>query len=155
MLKINRKNKNLLTIAIASLIIVFGLLGSNWQMGFANDVSATVPTIPIIYSITPDTICVGSMDTVATIRGGKFIDTTYTKVKWLDANYNYSYITPDSVSLDKTELKFTIDAAKLSQAWVASVWVVNHPEINDDEIVGPLYVDIVGCNFIYLPLVMK
>jgi len=50
---------------------------------------------------------------------------------------------------------FTIDAPKLSQVWSASLWVVNHPEINDDEIIGPFYIDIVGCNYIYLPLVMK
>jgi len=154
MLYKSMNKKTILTITLGSLIIILGLLGTRWQIGQAVT-EPTVPTIPIIYSISPETICVGSGDTVATILGEKFIDTTYTKVKWLDANYIYSYITPDYVSLDGTELMFTIDAPKLSQVWSASLWVVNHPEINDDEIIGPFYIDIVGCNYIYLPLVMK
>jgi hypothetical protein len=146
--------KAFFTIIVALFVIILGLFGTQWQIGHA-ETAPTVPTIPIIYSITPETICVGSGYTVATIRGDKFIDTTYTQVKWLDANYNYSYIIPDYVSVDGTELKFTIEPSKLSQVWSASLWVVNHPEINDNEIIGPFYIDIIGCEFIYLPLIMK
>ena len=154
MLRIKKSTKVVFSTILISFIVVLGLMGSSWNIGHAEDIN-TAPTIPVVYSITPNTICVGAGDTVATIRGEEFIDTTYTQVKWLDANYNYLYIIPDFVNVDGTELKFTIDAAQLSQVWIASVWVVNHPEVNDDEIVGPLYVDIIGCEFVYLPLIMK
>lgn len=148
-----QKNKTFLTVIIASLIIVLGLLGSRWQIGFAED-DPTIPTIPNFFSITPDSICAGSGDTQATIRGANFIDEEYTWVRWLDADNNFYFIVPDFVSADGTQIDFTIDAAKLDQVWIANIWIVNHPPALD-EMVGTLSVEIVACNFIYLPLVMK
>ena len=84
MLKKIANKKSIFTIIIASIVIVMALLGSNWEVGQAGD---TVPTIPVIYKIIPESICAYSGDTVATITGSNFIDDIdgyyYTWVRWL------------------------------------------------------------------------
>ncbi|MBE0685466.1 MAG: hypothetical protein IH585_05655, partial [Anaerolineaceae bacterium] len=135
-------------IIISAIVIVLALFGTNWQIGQAY----IVPTIPIIYSYQPQEICVNSEDTFVTVSGDDFIDTTYTWVLWLDAFDNFSYIVPESVS--STELIFTVKAEKLTQAYEAAFWIENHPP-DSLEKVGPFYINIVGCEFIYLPLIMK
>ncbi|MDO9085201.1 MAG: hypothetical protein Q7U53_03235 [Anaerolineaceae bacterium] len=147
--------KTYFTIMFALFVIILGLFGVHWQVGQAQTLP-TVPTIPIVFSLSPDTICVGSTNVEATIRGEDFIDVNYTWVKWLDADNFYSYIIPDFVSVDKTELRFTIDADKLDEVYTARIWVVNHPEEPiPNELAGPFIIEIIGCEFIYLPLIMK
>lgn len=144
------KPKTIFTILVSAFVVVLALFGANWQIGQAE----TVPTIPIIYSYEPQEICVNSGDTLVTVNGGDFIDTTYTWILWLDSLNNYSYIIPDSVSLDGTQLIFTVEAAKLTQVYEARFWIENHPP-DSLEKVGPFYINIIGCEFIYLPLIMK
>lgn len=144
------KPKTIFTILVSAFVVVLALFGANWQIGQAE----TVPTIPIIYSYEPQEICVNSGDTLVMVNGGDFIDTTYTWILWLDSLNNYSYIIPDSVSLDGTQLIFTVEAAKLTQVYEARFWIENHPP-DSLEKVGPFYINIIGCEFIYLPLIMK
>lgn len=150
MLKSIKNKKFIITIIIVVTIISLGTIGSSWKVGFAE----TNPTLPVIYSISPETICVGSGNTEITIRGDDFIDKDYTWVRWLDITGEYSFIVPDYVSPEKNELRFTVLADKLDEVWDARLWVVNHPPALD-EIVGYFIIEIVGCEFIYLPLIMK
>jgi hypothetical protein len=146
MLKKIYKNKSLLTVILVAFLIVLGMLGTDWEVGFAEQ------TLPIVYSISPQTICAGSPDTQVTIIGDDFISVDYTWIRWLDITGDYSFIVPDEVS--KTELRFTVLSDKLDQVFPARLWVVNHPPALD-EIVGYYTIEIVGCNFIYLPLIMN
>ncbi|MBW6473913.1 MAG: hypothetical protein K0B14_12345 [Anaerolineaceae bacterium] len=163
MLKTKQKNKLLFTIVISSIIIILGLLGSKWQLGFAEDVPSvpTVPTIPIIfptvYNYQPQQICVNSADTIVTVHGYDFIDTTNTWIVWVDSFYVHSYIKSDEITVDNPTsmyLKFTVDATKLTH--VGDVWfyIDNYPEIQFG-LAGPFWIEIIGCNNIYLPLVVK
>ncbi len=147
-MKILKKQRTLVSIIIATFVVVIALMGAKWQIGQAD----TIPTIPIIYNFEPKEICVNSEDTTVTISGGDFIDVDYTWILWLDVLNNYSYIIPNSVS--SNELIFTVEAAKLTQVYEAPFWIENHPP-DSKERVGPFYIDIVGCEFIYLPLVLK
>ena len=152
-MKKNNKIKTIITILVSAFVIVLGLFGANWQVGQAETVP-TVPTLPIIYSFAPQQICVNSGDTLVTVNGGDFIDTTYTWIKWLDAFNNFSYIIPNSINAAGTELIFTVEAAKLTQVYEAAFWIENHPP-NSPEIVGPFYINIIGCEHIYLPMIAK
>jgi hypothetical protein len=153
MLKKSINTKMILTVMLASSIVILGLIGTQWQIGQAETVP-TVPTIPIIYSFEPQEICVSAGDTLVTVNGGDFIDTTYTWILWLDAFNNYSYIIPNSINQDGTQLIFTVDSAKLTQVYEAAFWIENHPPESLEK-VGPFYIDIIGCEFIYLPLIAK
>ncbi len=150
--KISKKPKTILTITISSLIIVFALLGFDWQSGQADVIFTT--TIPLLTTYEPKEICVYSDDTLVSASGEKYIDVDYTWILWKDASDNFSYIIPNFVNEAGTELEFTVDAAKLTQVYDALFWIENHPP-NSLERTGPFYIDIVACNFIYLPLVMK
>ncbi|PKO04204.1 MAG: hypothetical protein CVU41_18350 [Chloroflexi bacterium HGW-Chloroflexi-3] len=150
MLKILVNKKLILTITLFALVIVLALFGANWQNGQAQ----FVPTIPIIYSYEPQQICVNSDNATVTVNGGNFISTEYTWILWLDAFNYYSYIIPNSVSLDGTKLIFPVELAKLNQVYEAAFWIENHPP-DSLEKVGPFYIDIIGCEFIYLPLIAK
>ena len=144
------KTKTVITIMVSALVIVLALFGANWQVGQAE----TVPTLPIIYSFAPQEICVNSGDTLVTVNGDDFIDTTYTQILWLDAFNYFSYIIPDYVSLDGTQLIFTVEAAKLTQVYEAAFWIENHPP-DSLERVGAFYIDVIGCEHIYLPMIAK
>ncbi len=148
MLKKIYKNKSLLTVILVALLIVLGMLGTDWEVGFAEE------TLPKVVSINPQTICAGSPDTQVTIIGEDFISVDYTWIRWLDELSIYSYIIPDEVNLAGTELIFTIDAPLLTQVYYAPFWIENHPP-DSNERTGPFYIDIVGCEFVYLPLIMK
>lgn len=155
MLKIYKKPRTIFTLVITSFVIFLALLGSNWQIGQAGDA-----TIPEIYTYEPDLVCANSDSISASVSGDKFINYEgdfYTWISWLGPNDTQpSYIIPDNINVAGTLINFTIDATKLTNVGSARFWVVNHPEyVPPFEIVGPFYIDIVGCNFIYLPLVMK
>lgn len=153
MLKTYQKNKLLFTIVISSIIIVLGLLGSKWQLGYAED-EPTIPTLPFVYDYEPKEICINSIDPVVTVFGPpeSFITPEYTWIKWLDATNEYSYIVPDEII--NGVLKFTVDPPKLTQVYTAYFWIENHPP-DSDEIYGAFPIEIIGCNNIFLPLVMK
>ena len=127
------KPKTIITIFVSTFIIVLALFGSSWQIGFAE----TAPTIPpTIYD---------------------FIDITNTWIVWVDSSYNHSYIIPDEIIvLDPFNmyLKFTVDAPKLTQVGDAWFYIDNYPDILYGNI-GPYSVEIIACNYIYLPLLMK
>lgn len=144
------KPKTIITIFVSAFIIVLALFGANWQIGQAE----TIPTLPIIYTFEPQEICVNSSDTVVTVNGANFIDPTYTQILWLDAYGSYSYIVPDEITDGGTKLIFTVGSDKLSVVYSASFWIDNHPG-DLYELLGPLYIEIKGCNYIYLPLIMK
>ncbi len=159
MLTILKKSKTLLTITIATFVIVLGLMGANWQLGRAETIPTiptlpTVPTIPLVGTISPSTVNVDSPDTLFTMTGTDFIDTTYTKVYWISPNGEVFYEFPDTVNVSGTELTFTIPASYLHVVGIANIWVINHPdEIEKMEISGPYHVTI--ANLIYLPLILK
>jgi hypothetical protein len=148
------KPKTIITIFVSTFIIVLALFGSSWQIGFAE----TAPTIPpTIYDFNPKQICVNSSDTVITVEGYDFIDITNTWIVWVDSSYNHSYIIPDEIIvLDPFNmyLKFTVDAPKLTQVGDAWFYIDNYPDILYGNI-GPYSVEIIACNYIYLPLLMK
>lgn len=148
-MKNNNKTKTIITIFVSAFIIVLALFGANWQIGQAETI-----TLPEIYNYAPQEICVNSMDTVVTVYGkpDSFITPEYTWILWLDFSGNDSYIIPDEI-IDGV-LKFTVDSTKLTEVYTAAFWIENHP-IGSIERTGPFYIEIKGCNFIYLPLVMK
>jgi hypothetical protein len=150
MLKILLNKESFITIMLTAIIIVLALFGTQWQIGKAE----IIPTIPIIYSYAPQEICVNTGDTLVTVNGDDFIDTTYTWILWLDAFNVYSYIVPETVNQYGTQLIFTVESAKLTQAYEAKFWIENHPP-GSLEKVGPFSIDVIGCEFIYLPLIAK
>ena len=150
MLKYALKTKTLFTIVIASVVIVLGLFGTSWQIGFAQ----TNPTLPIVESITPDKICVGSDDVNVTIKGSNFIDEDYTWISWLGPNdTSPTYIIPEYVSLDGKVLRFWVESFRLTDAGKALVMVVNHPQLEKPFEIATFYIDINHC--IFLSLIMK
>lgn len=146
MLKKIKKSNSWKTVFLVAIVLVLGLLGTDWEVGFAD------LTLPIVYSITPQTICAGSPDTQIVIIGDDFIGVDYTWIRWLDITGDPFFIIPDEVST--TEIKFTVLSDKLDQVWDASLWVVNHPPALD-EIVGYYTIEIIGCDFLYFPFITK
>jgi len=163
MLQNSMNKKTILTIMLASLILILGLFGTQWQTGQAETLPTipTIPTIPIIfptvYGYEPQQICSNSADTVVTIYGYDFIDTTNTWIVWVDSSYVHTYIRSDEITFDNPKsmhLKFTVDAQKLTQVGDAWFYIDNYPEIQFG-LAGPFPIEIIGCNNIYLPLVVK
>jgi hypothetical protein len=149
--------KTITTIFVSAFVIVLALFGANWQIGQAE----TIPTLPRIFSYEPEEICAFSEDTSVTVKGYNFIDDIdgyyYTWIRWLGPNDSLpTYIIPDDINTDGTTLIFTIESSKLLQVGEASFWIVNHPESEDPfELVGDLPINIVGCNYIFLPILSK
>ncbi len=143
------KPKTVITIFVSAFVIVLSLFGANWQIGQAETI-----TLPEVYSYEPQEICVNSLDTLVTVYGkpDSFITPEYTWILWLDSSGSDSYIIPDEI-IDGV-LKFTVVETKLTEVYTAAFWIENHP-VGSIERTGPFYIDIIGCEFIYLPLVMK
>ncbi len=154
MFKISKSNhKILLSTAVVVTLLVLGFLGGNWEQAFATT------TIPIVDTIDPSQIEVNSPDTQFLIEGADFIGewgTEWTVIRWKGPDGQTITVQPDSVSDDGTEIYVTFPASLFTQAGVATVEVINHPEdIELIEISPPLNVTITGDNYIYLPLILK
>ena len=154
MLKKIIKVRTFFIIVLIAGIIGLGMVGTSWKLGLAETIPTT-PTIPIVVSVTPNNICVGSGNTVFTVLGNGFIDVENTWIKWIGpTDSSPSYIVPDYVRVDGKELRFTIESARLTSVGIASIWVINHPQLTDPfEIAGPISIDISYC--IRLPLIFK
>ena len=137
-------------------LIVFGILaaslvGGHWSTGYAGD---TLPTIPMLSSLTPTYVNVGGGQFEITITGQNFIDPIYTVVRWLGPDNQFIYLTTTFVSSDGTTLKANVPAPLIAQIGIVDLWVVNHPgTIDTFEIAGPLHLTI--GHLIYLPTVRK
>lgn len=154
MFKISKSNhKILISTAVVVTLLVLGFLGGNWEQAFATT------TIPIVDTIDPSQIEVNSPDTQFLIEGADFIGewaTEWTVIRWKGPDGQIYIEEPDSINDDGTEIYVTFPESLFTQAGVATVEVINHPE--DPvliEISQPLFVTITGDNFIYLPLILK
>jgi hypothetical protein len=134
-------------------IIGLGMAGTSWKLGLAE----TIPTVPIVISVTPASFCVGSGDVNVTITGSNFINydgTYYTSISWLGpGDTTPSTIEAEYISLDGKTLRFWVEAFRLTEAGNVLVVVVNHPELETPFELATFNMKINHC--IYLPLIMK
>src|SRR5665648_415846 len=148
------RKKTILTIIIAAVLISAAMAGGNWGIGFAD----TFPTIPIVFTITPNVVPVNAETHTYVLTGTDFIGVDYTTVRFIEPDGTiHENIVPEFVyDCVSTYSCNTLDVI-FPNAWfqnpgTAQVWVSNH---NDPiEISGPYYTEIVPMlTYLYLSLI--
>jgi len=150
---IKTNKKVVLITLIAGLIILLGLVGGNWQKGYAQ---GTLPTIPTILLVEPNLVIRNSVSIPFVITGTNFIGTPwsllYTLVIFTAPDGRTYTSAPDSISADGRTLVITIPEEYLEVQGIGSFWVDNHPAA-PGEVAGPAYISII--DFLYLPVLFK
>jgi len=165
-LKLKMNGKTFLTIIVAAFVVAVGFAGGRWKVGYADGASSTssfVPTIPIVNTIFPDRLPVNSPNTLFTLTGSNFIDTQYTRVRWLGPDSVLYEAFPQTVSADGTTLTITLPSMLFLTVGTAEITVINHPDSpGQAEISGTFSVTIfdpgipvTGETVIYLPVIMR
>lgn len=158
MREVYQKNRNFIWIVfIAAFVLMIGLLGGVWQVGYA----ATNPTVPEVTEIDPSVIPVNSGIGIFTIYGSGFIgdgwSTDYTLIQWIGPDGQVAFVHPFSINDDGTEMVVVFGVNLFHVAGEAEIYIDNHPDDPDvREDYGPLIVTIVyPPQFLYLPLIVK
>jgi len=179
MQEIKTDNKLFLIVLISGLIILLGLVGGNWQKGYAQT-NPTLPTIPVVIDVDPTVIPVNSAIGRFTFFGDPNLGIPpflpaqwgmeYIEITWYGpAPDNFSCtVNPISVNSDSTQI--TVDFLGedspgvpvcadylFSTAGDATIYIVNHPGSGDlREQFGPITVHIVRPpTYLYLPIILK
>ena len=133
------------------------MAGGKWGVGFAD---TTTPTIPIVYTITPNVVPVNADTWTYVLTGTDFIGVDYTTLRFIepDGTIHEDIVPEDVYDCVSTYSCNTLDVIFLN-AWfqnpgTAHIWVINH---NDPiEISGPYDIEIVAPpTYLYLPIIMK
>jgi len=147
------KKKPFFTLVIITILIGLGLIGTTWNLGFAQ----TTPTIPSVIDVNPDHLCVNSGDVIVTLTGSKFInynDGYYTEISWLGpTDVLPQIIDAEYINQEGTVLRFWVDSFRLTDAGEVLVTVVNHPELEHPFELDTFTIYINHCNF--LPIIRK
>ncbi|PKN83622.1 MAG: hypothetical protein CVU46_16460 [Chloroflexi bacterium HGW-Chloroflexi-8] len=179
MQEIKKDKKIFLIVLISGIIILLGLVGGNWQKGYAQT-NPTLPTIPIVIDVDPSVIPVNSAIGIFTFFGDPSLD----PAPFLPAQWGMEFIeitwygpAPDSLSCTVNPISVSGDSSQItvdflgedppgvpvcadylfSDAGDATIYIVNHPGSGDlREQYGPITVHIVNPpTYIYLPIIMK
>ena len=87
------RKKTILTIIIAAVLISAAIAGGKWGVGFAD---TTIPTIPIVNTITPNVVPVNAETHTYVLTGTDFISVEYTTVRFIEPNGTiHENIVPD------------------------------------------------------------
>ena len=128
-------------------------------VGFAD----TIPTIPLVTTITPNVVPVNAETHTYVLTGTDFIGVEYTTLRFIEPDGTiHENIVPEFVydCVIDTYSCNTLDVIFLN-AWfqnpgTAQIWVINHDGVDPMEISGPYYIEIVTIpSYLYLPIIMK